>query len=404
MKLQRMSCNSVRDALSSDDILCDILLRLPPESVFKFIIVSKRWLKCICSYVFRHSYLRRWKVSSRLLGFVVCNSLYLGRRPGGLRRTPSEPALPFLSTCQEGDDLKYSGILKRLGYFIDSSSGLLLCGRHPKTYYVWDPVTKQQHKLPRPRVYFEELCMAFIAEDSPDDSICYKVIRAKCECKLNEVSTVTIETFCSKTTTWYYSILTCTSTLSLCPWTVATVIRGVVHWFAMRGNIAIYDQKQEERHIAVVQLPGSYDFDEQILGESSDGLLQYGISCKSGMEIWVLEKEIDNHTSLYSSNAHFKTRWTLRYRLNFKTMWKKNPSVMTAYRTCSKSKETQILSFLSQNSESVYIRSGDNIFLCHLQSKEVEVVQYDGRGSSILWDFSKVVPYFKPAWPHSSFL
>lgn len=392
------SYTSAHDALSCDDILCDILQRLPPESVVKLIVVSKRWLSCICSYAFRRGYLKRWKVRSHLLGFFVCNSLYLGRPQGGLRRTPSEPALPLLSTSKEGDDLKYSGILKQLGYFIDSSNGLLLCGRHPKSYYVWDPITKQQHKLPHPRVYFEELCMAFIVEDSPDDSMCYKVIRAKSECKHDKANSVTIETFLSKTRTWYYSTLTCNSTLSLCPWKVATVIRGVIHWFAMRGNIAIYDQKHEDRHVSLIELPDSCDFDERVLGESSDGLLQYGQSCKSGMEIWVLKKEQDGHLSTCSNN----TKWILRYKWNFKTMWKRNPRVMTAFCTCSKSKETQILSLLPQNSESVYIRAGDNIFLCHLKNGEVEVVQYDGCGSSVLWDFSRVVPYFKPAWPHSS--
>ncbi|KAJ4719702.1 F-box protein [Melia azedarach] len=390
----RSSHSSALDALNCDDILCDILQRLPPESVVKLIIVSKRWLSCICSYAFRRSYLKRWKVSSNLLGFFVCNSLYLGRPQGGLRRAPSEPALPLLSTSKEGDDLKYSGVLKQLGYFVDSSNGLLLCGRHPKTYYVWDPITKQQHKLPRPRVYFEELCMAFIVEDSPDDSICYKVVRAKCECKHDKVNTVTIETFLSKTHTWYYLTLTCNSTLSLCPWKVATVIRGVIHWFAARGNIAIYNQECEERHINLIELPGFHDFDERVLGESADGLLQYGQSCKLGMEIWVLDKDQETCSST--------SKWILRYKLNFKTMWKRNPRMMTAFSTCSKSKETQILSLQPQNSECVFLRNGENIFLCHLENREVEVVHYNGRGSSVLWDFSRVVPYFKPAWPQSS--
>ncbi|TXG66006.1 hypothetical protein EZV62_007281 [Acer yangbiense] len=402
MKKEKRSNDSVHDALSCDDILCDILLWLPPESVFKLIIVSKRWLYCICSYAFRRSYLKQWKVSSQLLGFFVCNSLYLGRPRGGLRRGKSEPALPLLSTSKEGDDLKYSGILKQLGYFIDSSNGILLCGRHPKTYYVWDPITKQKHQLPRPRVYFEELCMAFIVEDSPDDTMCYKVIRAKCETRLDEVNNVTIETYYSKTRTWCYSTLTCTSILSLCPWLVATVVRGAIHWFAVKGNIAIYNPEDEDRRIALIKLPSSFDFDERVLGESSEGHLQFGISCKSGMEIWILKTEQDGETSICSSNTYGSSKWILRYKLNFKTAWKKNPKLMTTFSTCSKSKETQLLSFLPQNSESVYIRTGDNIFLCHLESKEIEVVHYDGRGSSILWDFSRVAPYFKPAWPYSS--
>ncbi|GLT95141.1 hypothetical protein SLE2022_128390 [Rubroshorea leprosula] len=400
MKTGKLMRDSIQTALSCDDILCDILLRLPPDTISKLIIVSKRWLHLICSHSFRHSYMGQWKVGSYLVGFFVCNSLYLGRPQGGIRRPRSEPALPVLSTTREGDDLKFSGILKRFGYFIDSCNGILLCGRHPKTYFVWDPVTKQEHKLPRPRVYFEELCMAFIVENCPDDNLCYKVIRAKCECRLEEVSRVTIETYSSKNTTWCYSTLTCSSPLSLCPWTVATVIGGVIHWYASRGNIAIFDPDHEEKHIGLIKLPGPFDFDEQVLGESSDGCLQYGWSSNSGLQIWVLEKEQDGYTSIFSTNKETNIRWNLRYKLNFKIMWKRNPTVTNTF--SMRSKENGILSFLPCNSKSVFIRSGSNIFRYDFENEKVEAVQYEGKGSSILWDFSKVVPYFKPSWPQSS--
>ncbi|GAV66774.1 F-box domain-containing protein [Cephalotus follicularis] len=388
MKSKRISHDSGLDALSCDDILCNILFRLPPESVFKFITVSKKWLHLICSPSFRHSYLSWWKTNSRLLGFFVCNSSYLGRSRDGVRRPKSEPALLLLSTCEEGDDLTFSGILKQLGYFIDSSNGFLLCGRHPKTYYVWNPNTKEKYQLPRPRVYFEELCMAFMVEECPDGSVCYKVIRAKCDRILDEVNTVTIESFSSDTTTWSYSTLTCSSTLSLSPRTVATVIGGVIHWYAEHGNVAIYKPDDEDRHIELIKLPGSYDCDEKVLGESFDGLLQYGESTESGMAIWVLERE--------PSGSIFK--WNLRCKLKFKTMWKKNPTPMIKF----SSKETQILSFLPQNSESVFIRSGCHVFLYHFESERVELVHYNGRGSFISWDLCRVVPYFIPAWPYSS--
>lgn len=241
--------------------------------------------------------------------------------------------------------------------------------------------------------------MAFIVENCPDDNICYKIIRAKCECRLEEVNHVTIETYSSKNTTWCYSTLTCPSALSLTPWTVATVIRGVIHWYALRGNIAIYDPDNDEKRIGLVKLPGSFDFDEQVLGESSDGCLQYGWSNNSGLQIWVLEKEEGGYSSIFSSNTDNKIRWNLRYKINFKTMWRRNLTVANAFST--RTKETTILSFLPRKSQSVFIRSGSNIFVYNFENAEVEAVQYEGRGSSIVWDFCKVVPYFKPSWPRS---
>ncbi|KAJ7978142.1 F-box protein family [Quillaja saponaria] len=242
-----MSFDSIHDVLNCDDILREILLRLPPPSISKSIIISKRWLNFICSSSFRQSYLTQWRQSFRLLGFFVCNFLYLGRPRDGLHRPPWEPALPLLSTCKEGDDLKFSGILKELGYFMDSSKGFLLSGRHPKTYYVWNPISKQPFQLPEPRQFYKMLCMAFVVEDCSDGVICYKVIRAKCERKLIERHTVSIETFSSKTGAWKQTTLTCSSTFALCPRTVATVIGGVVHWLAMWRNIAIYDPRRGDR-------------------------------------------------------------------------------------------------------------------------------------------------------------
>lgn len=396
---ESMILNNVHDALSCDDILCEILLRLPEKSVFRVILVSRKWLHLICSDHFRSNYQNRWGQSFHLLGFFVCNLLYLGRPRHGLRRPPWELALPLLSTCKEGDDLKFSGILKQLGYFIDSSYGLLLCGCHPMTYYVWNPITKQKYQLPQPQQYYRNLCMAFVVEDSCDAAFCYKVIRAKCVCKPVEVNTVSIETFSSKTGSWKQSTLTCSSSFALCPQTVAMVIGGVIYWFALQKYLAVYHPYHGVRHLSLIKLPAgelSSDSEESVLGESSEGLLQYGQSSKFGIEIWVLEKEQDGISSRYKSETHLENKWSLRYKVNFREMWKQNPSFSEHF------SGSQILSFIPRNSESVFIRSGSSIFLIQLQSGRLDVVHYHGRGSAISWDSSKVVPYFRPSWPFSS--
>ncbi|PRQ41756.1 putative F-box domain-containing protein [Rosa chinensis] len=298
-KKEKILENDVHAALTCDDILNEILLRLPDKFIFGFILVSKRWLRVICSSSFRSDYHARWRVNFHLLGFFVCNQLYLCRRKDGMRRPKSEPALQLLRACEEGDDvcndLMSSGNCKQLGYFIDSANGLLLCGRHPLTYSVWNPINKVLFQLPQPQRFYKRLCMAFIAEDYFNDILHYKVIRA------------------NLTGTWKHFTLTCSSNFSLRPWTVATVINGVVYWYATQGKIAIkesltiYDPRIGNTCIVLLKLPDgkiSQDYDEFVLGESSDGLLQYGQSSKSGMEIWVLEKEQDSISSITTSNVH----------------------------------------------------------------------------------------------------
>ncbi|XP_050383914.1 F-box protein At5g03970 [Argentina anserina] len=407
-KKENMLDNDVHAALTCDDVLNEILLWLPEKFVFRLILVSKRWLRVICSSSFLSDYQARWRMNFHLLGFFVCNQLYLCRPKDGMRRPKSEPTLQLLSACEEGDDvcndLMPSGNCKHLGYFIDSANGLLLCGRHPLTYSVWNPISKVLFQLPQPQRFYKRLCMAFIAEDNFSDIPHYKVIRANCECK-REVNTVSIETFSSVTGTWKHFTLTCSLKFSLRPWSVATVIKGVVYWFATQGKIsikesvAIYDPRIGNTRIVLLKLPDgniSQDYDEFVLGESSDGLLQYGQSSKSGMEIWVLEKEQDSISAITSSNMESNCKWKLRYTVGFRSMWKNFPSFS------KQTKEAQILSFLPQNSEYVYIRSGQNIFLMHIESQTLKVIRHHGLGSPIQWDFSKVVPYFRPSWPRSS--
>ncbi|XP_022143222.1 F-box protein At5g03970 isoform X1 [Momordica charantia] len=393
---RKMASNSVYSTLACDDILTEILLRLPEKSVFKFILVSKRWLYLICSSSFRRCYENQWGTHSHLLGFFVCNFLYIDRPQDGLRRPRFEPALPLLSTCKEGDDLMSSGILKQLGYFIDYSHGLLLCGRHPRNYYVWDSVTKNRRQLPQPRKHYKYLCTAFMTEDLGGD-IVYRVVRANCECKVDVINTISIETFSSLTWTWKQSTLVCSPDFALSPWTVGTIIKGVIHWFGTYRSLAIYDPEFGERRITSIKLPVgqlTFDYEDSILGESSDGLLQYGQSGRLGLETWVLCKERENSSSPCTVNARCEYRWGLRHKLSYKDMWKHNPN------SGIRSKEPQILSFVRRNSESVFIRLGSNIYRCNVESKRLEVIPYHCDAASIPWDFCKVVPYFQQIWPH----
>lgn len=381
------SALSTHEVLNSNDTMCEILILLPPETIYKLILVSKRWLEIIASPCFRHTYLAKWKPNFELIGFFVCSSMYLGRRIDGTRRPRAEPSLPLLSTSSIGDEIESSGILKKLGYYIDSADGLLLCGRHPKAYYLWDPSTQKQQQLPRPRVHFEELCMSLISEDSPDQGFSYKVVRAECVAFPVNSTKVKVETFSSKTSTWSYSELICLEPLSLSPWTPGRVIKGVVYWHARGGKIAIYDSNSEEKRIDVIKLPKTYDYDEQVLGETDDGSLQYGWSNKSVMEVWKLEK-VGN-----------VLEWNLLFKVNFKAMWKMNQAVATRFSTWTK--ETQLLALFNQKSDLVYIRCDTQIFIYHTETKRVEVVQYQGRKSTLVWDFNKVVPYFRRTWPCS---
>ncbi|KAM7268264.1 hypothetical protein ACFE04_010430 [Oxalis oulophora] len=89
------------DTLNSDDILGNILTRLPPDTIFKSILVSKRWLRLICSSSFRRTYFITWEEDYYLLGFFIRPSVCIAKRKEGDRRPRSEAAFEFLSICKE---------------------------------------------------------------------------------------------------------------------------------------------------------------------------------------------------------------------------------------------------------------------------------------------------------------
>lgn len=227
--------------------------------------------------------------------------------------------------------------------------------------------------------------MSLITEDCPVEGFSYKVVRGECVSYAAQSSKVRVEIYSSKTTTWSYSELVCNEAVSLTPWTAGRVIKGVVYWHATGGKVAIYDTEDEEKRIDVIKLPKTFNYDEQVLGESSDGCLQYGWSNKSVMEIWKLEKVGE------------VLEWSIQFKVNFKAMWRLNP--VESARFSTRTKETQLLAFFNQNSDSVFIRCDSHICVFDVKTQRVEEVQYQGRGSSFVWDYCKVLPYFQLSWP-----
>ncbi|KAL0648776.1 hypothetical protein Bca4012_047067 [Brassica carinata] len=322
------------------------------------------------------------------MGMRSCRLEHWGESKSEMVVVPTKVKLRTLQRQDSGDEVETSGALKKLGYYIDSSTGVLLCGRHPKAYYLWDPVTRKQHKIPRHRVHFEEVCMSLITEDCPVEGFSYKVVRGECVSYAAHSNKVRVEIYSSKTTTWGYSELACNEAVSLTPWTAGRVIKGVVYWHTTGGKVAIYDTEDEEKRIDVIKLPKTFNYDEQVLGESSDGCLQYGWSNKSVMEIWKLEKVGE------------VLEWSIQFKVNFKAMWRLNP--VESARFSTRTKETQLLAFFNQNSDSVFIRCDSHICVFDTKTQRVEEVQYQGRGSSFVWDYCKVLPYFQLSWPCSS--
>ncbi|EYU19708.1 hypothetical protein MIMGU_mgv11b017337mg [Erythranthe guttata] len=147
--------DSKKNVKINDNQLREILVHLPPKTLFKFMTVSKRWKYLINDPTFlkfhnnkqrRRSSIVAGEDNGHLLALFQLTTKHLSSR---YRRHPSEPLMNILVVIPAGNP-EIMCVEKELGYFIHSSEGLVLCGRHPSTYHIMNPVTKKWVPPPPP--------------------------------------------------------------------------------------------------------------------------------------------------------------------------------------------------------------------------------------------------------------
>ncbi|KAL2557963.1 F-box protein-like [Forsythia ovata] len=234
-----------------DDVLLEILARLPPKVVFKFRCVSKRWNKIINSPFFLRSYGERRKGSfaGSLLGFMhgfmqnKTRYTYTSGNPD----LPSKPPIRILPLL--GDQILLSQV------------NLAISSLHPMA----------SKYNPTGRKLQSRTCI-------PSD--------------LEVHNKLTIQTYSSKTGKWAESILVATSNpLSLLDPPI--VLNGVFHWSVFEKYIAVYDSNDigRENHLQMIKNPpAERRLVSSVFSRSSDGLLWCGYYTGLSMQIWTLPK------------------------------------------------------------------------------------------------------------------
>lgn len=126
----------------SDDIILEIFfLQLPVKYIFQYRSFSKTSNRLLFYPSFYAQYQRRRRLNResqqlQLLGFFQgCKSWYWTTI-----EQEGAPKLSFLPVCKQGMPLTSRPFLKRIGFILGFFSGLTLCGRHPVTYFVCNPI------------------------------------------------------------------------------------------------------------------------------------------------------------------------------------------------------------------------------------------------------------------------
>ncbi|KAL6194580.1 hypothetical protein ACLB2K_035662 [Fragaria x ananassa] len=223
------------------DLLTDILLRLPIKSLLRFKCVSKQWLSLISSPQFHRR--RRLLASS---GILLCQTTDLIYHTS-LAGTNSEP--PFTSLSFIGDPAGVN--------ILQSSNGLLLCcsSFHTarmglgRSYYICNPSTQQFSILPK--ADFENVSKtisgAYLVFDS-SKSPHYQVVSVRrCSSPSSSSSSSSnsyhIVTYSSETRAWR---------LSGSPFTAPVMVfddgvlwNGSIHWLSPTGASLFFHIDQE---------------------------------------------------------------------------------------------------------------------------------------------------------------
>ncbi|KAJ8572824.1 hypothetical protein K7X08_009335 [Anisodus acutangulus] len=304
MKRRRKLSDKQRVVEISQDIIINILHRLPSKSLARFKCVSKCWLKYISDSSLSYSCrCRRWRPQPYLIGFFYQARDTCERSKIHFFFSSEESSLAIDGSLDESVNL-----LGRTAYIVASSNGFLLCNKQ-RVYYVYNPATRQHLALPKTQISMNDPTVGFICNvDDPDkDVISFTVIRY-----WNLQSKVTIESFSSETNVWTVSNLILDVPLRLyfahyMKSPSAGVIDGVFCWLDQGPQITVYDSINK-RFWALAFPEEMIATGNYFLGFSG-GDFYFALYVKTAITVWQLKSNIRSRNAL----------WVRKYETNVAT-------------------------------------------------------------------------------------
>lgn len=245
----------------NEDIVTEILIRVPVKPLLRFKCVSKRWLSLISDPHFsrRHHHHHRRRTS--LSGIFLRRTTPSNFQFVSLDGTHSSPPFTSLNFITHNiNDPSLSGIK-----ILQSCNGLLLCrslnnkltvtvADQSHHYYVCNPTTKRFSTLPR--LSIEGLITVFghsLAYD-PSNSANYQVVCVRSSAV--SVCDYQIEIYSSETRAWR----PCGSPF-VAPFDMVfdsgVFWKGAVHWLSPSGSALCFDVDKEVLLRTMPSLPGS---------------------------------------------------------------------------------------------------------------------------------------------------
>ncbi|EOY10417.1 F-box family protein, putative [Theobroma cacao] len=258
-----MTLNSAAETIAyNQDLLTEILLRLPTKSLIKFKCVSKQWLFIISDPDFCLSHTRHHHSN----GFLSPTALLL---KGDCYTPPSEFAIVPLKHYSKVPFFHY--IIDPDIKILQSCNGLLICESSRRSYLICNPTTKSFWRLHPPSNsyynFLSKFCvnLAFDPLRSPH----YKIIciweNSREPYKFN------LDVFSSETDSWSISIITFeVDEEEAIDFQDGVFCNGRIHWCGYGNETLYFDVENESLKTMPMTLPTRMDAPEECryFGES----------------------------------------------------------------------------------------------------------------------------------------
>nr|XP_043625438.1 F-box protein At5g07610-like [Erigeron canadensis] len=296
----KVPSSSLYAVISNDDLLIEILLRLPAVSILLSKSVSKRWLSLITGPII--SILRCSQKSDvePPCGIFVqqCMSrLIYDYVPFDIRYLVNRPKTTFRCGFSSDGDVE----------ILQSCNGLFLCHiSNPDIHYVYNPSTNQYKKLPPHCNYtglknsINSMRLAF----DPIKSPYYKLVfAAGVKHDDDHGSYVQIQTYSSKTGTWSICAYDKFPRSKFLSFQESIYLNNALHWLNDYGNIRF---KLDVEHLFLTSIPTP-----KVSGSCSSKLFE-----SRGCLLFVCEYAIQlihtRYLNIYELSKQF-SGWSLNY-------------------------------------------------------------------------------------------
>ncbi|KAG5537644.1 hypothetical protein RHGRI_024931 [Rhododendron griersonianum] len=394
----------------TEELVIEVLQRLPLKDANRCKCVCKRWLNSISSPYFARCYYNRhcfsfpppfalffqytntyrWAVPVNLKGIQSANNAY--NHPvlnsSGFSFSFLPPSSSSSSSSQPSEPVR----------FLASSNGLVICSPtilYQKLYYVCNPLTMHWVALPPPPTCHKRVRIGFISTPDFDNGIIsrFKVVRIPEFEKDSRLYTdLSLEIFSSETGEWTDFVISWHKPVFGCFFLCdsAVVCNGMLHWRNVYlHDIFAYDPNktanyQEFRTIPLPKecLNGAL---VHLFGESQ-GHLRYAEFHEGTFRVWELEE--------YSSGE-----WGLVHKFAQSELVVREDPNLPKFKTRNSRRFITMLAFHPIEGDVMFLDWHGRIFECNMRSRSLKwLCSLAERTASI---HRTIFPYVLPWWPLS---